>query len=59
MDLGGLRGFQSLISQNLSQSVSIPSNPYRLKITEQALNKKGNLAPSFPSGFLVPKLVLR
>jgi hypothetical protein len=32
-----LRGFQSLVSQNLSQSVSIPSNPYGLKITEQAL----------------------
>jgi hypothetical protein len=33
----GLRGFQSQISQNPLQSVSIPSNPYGLKITEQAL----------------------
>jgi hypothetical protein len=32
-----LRGFQSLLSQNPLQSISIPSNPYRLKITEQAL----------------------
>jgi hypothetical protein len=32
-----LRGFQSLISQNPLQSVSIPSNLYGLKITEQAL----------------------
>jgi hypothetical protein len=31
----GLRGFQSIVSQNLSQSISFPSNPYRLKITEQ------------------------
>jgi hypothetical protein len=30
-----LRGFQSLVSQNFSQSVSIPSNLYGLKITEQ------------------------
>jgi hypothetical protein len=35
--IGGLRGVQSLVSQNLSQSVSIPSNPYGLKITEQAV----------------------
>jgi hypothetical protein len=33
-----LRGFQSSVSQNLSQSVSISFNPYGLKITEQALN---------------------
>jgi hypothetical protein len=33
----GLRVFQSLVSQNLSQSVSIPFNPYGLKITEQVL----------------------
>jgi hypothetical protein len=33
-----LKGFQSLVSQNSLQSVSIPSNPYGLKITEQALN---------------------
>jgi hypothetical protein len=32
-----LRGFQSLASQNPPQSISIPSNPYGLKITEQAL----------------------
>jgi hypothetical protein len=38
MDWGGLRGFQSLVSQNIFQSVSIPSDPYELKITEQALN---------------------
>jgi hypothetical protein len=38
MDRGGLRGLQSLVSQNPLQSVSIPSNPYGLKITEQALN---------------------
>jgi hypothetical protein len=41
--LRGLRGFQSLVSQNPSQSVSIPYNPYGLKITEEALrgnNKK-------------------
>jgi hypothetical protein len=40
-----LRGFQSLVSQNPSQSVSIPYNPYGLKITEQALrgnNKKSD-----------------
>jgi hypothetical protein len=48
MDWGGLRGFQSQISQNSLQSVSIPSNPYGLKITEQAL--KWKLKP------LVPKL---
>jgi hypothetical protein len=36
-----LRGFQSLISQNLLQSVSIPSNPYGLKITEQTLRVLG------------------
>jgi hypothetical protein len=35
--LRGIEGFQSLASQNPSQSVSIPSNPYELKITEQAL----------------------
>jgi hypothetical protein len=35
-----LRGFQSLASQNPSQSISIPSNPYGLKITEQALKGK-------------------
>jgi hypothetical protein len=29
--------FQSLVSQNSSQSVSIPSNSYGLKITEQTL----------------------
>jgi hypothetical protein len=34
-----LRGFQSLVSQNPLQSVSIPSNPYGLKITEQALRR--------------------
>jgi hypothetical protein len=34
-----LRGFQSLVSQNPLQSVSIPSNPYGLKITEQALSR--------------------
>jgi hypothetical protein len=33
-----LRGFQSLVSQNPLQSISIPSNPYGLKITEQALS---------------------
>jgi hypothetical protein len=33
-----LRGFQSLVSQNPPQSVSIPFNPYGLKITEQALS---------------------
>jgi hypothetical protein len=32
-----LREFQSLVNQNPSQSVSIPYNPYVLKITEQAL----------------------
>jgi hypothetical protein len=32
-----LRGFQSPVSQNSLQSVSIPSNPYGLKITKQAL----------------------
>jgi hypothetical protein len=32
-----LKGFQSLVSQNLLQSISILSNPYGLKITEQAL----------------------
>jgi hypothetical protein len=32
--------FQSLISQNFSRSISIPSNLYRLKITEQSLNKQ-------------------
>jgi hypothetical protein len=32
-----LRGFQSPVSQNPLQSISIPSNPYGLKITEQAL----------------------
>jgi hypothetical protein len=37
MDWRGLKGFQSLASQNPSQSISIPSNPYGLKITEQAL----------------------
>jgi hypothetical protein len=35
-----LRGFQSLASQNPSQSVSIPFNPYGLKITEQALRRQ-------------------
>jgi hypothetical protein len=33
-----LRGFKSLVSQNPLQSISIPSNPYGLKITEQALD---------------------
>jgi hypothetical protein len=41
MDWGGLRGFQSLVSQNISQPVSISSNPYGLKITEQALKYFG------------------
>jgi hypothetical protein len=34
-----LREIQSLVSQNPLQSVSIPSNPYGLKITEQALKE--------------------
>jgi hypothetical protein len=43
MDLGGLRGFQSLVSQNSLQSISIPSNPYGLKITEQAIRRSNTL----------------
>jgi hypothetical protein len=35
--LNMIEGFQSLVSQNLFQFVSILSNPYGLKITEQAL----------------------
>jgi hypothetical protein len=38
----GLRGFQSLVSQNFLKSVSIPFNPYGLKITEQALRRFGS-----------------
>jgi hypothetical protein len=41
-----LRGFQSLVSQNLSQSVSIPYNPYGLKITEQALMEREKTTPA-------------
>jgi hypothetical protein len=51
MDRGGLRGLQSLVSQNPSQSVSIPSNPYGLKITEQALRGQ-----HIPAGILDRKL---
>jgi hypothetical protein len=39
MDWGGLREFQSLVSQNPLQSISIISNPYELKITEQVLSR--------------------
>jgi hypothetical protein len=34
-------GFQSLVSQNPFQSVSISYNPYGLKITEQTLKRYG------------------
>jgi hypothetical protein len=36
--LGGLDGFQSQTSQNLSQFFSITSNPHGIGITEQALS---------------------
>jgi hypothetical protein len=37
VDWVGLDGFQSQTSQNLSQFFPIPSNPYGIGITEQAL----------------------
>jgi hypothetical protein len=36
----GLDGFQSQTSQNLSQFFPIPSNPYGIGITEQALTRE-------------------
>jgi hypothetical protein len=35
--LRGIEGFQSPVSQNPLQSISIPFDPYGLKITEQGL----------------------
>jgi hypothetical protein len=52
MDWGGLRGFQSLVSQNPLQSISIPSNPYGFKITEQARSQATNQTDTYDYSLL-------
>jgi hypothetical protein len=42
-ELGGLKGFQSLVSQNIFQSVLISSNLYGLKITKQSLHYRNRV----------------
>jgi hypothetical protein len=48
--------FQSLISQNLSQSISIPSNPYGMEIIEQTLKGRLTTEDSHDKGIKQGKL---